>query len=973
MKARRFLIGVVALSVLGMAAGSSRASIDPETIVGIWLFDEGGGDVATDSSKNANDGTLLPADSGPQWTTQSKFGGALEFSGQSVYIEFPTGESMKTPHFTIMAWFNTRKLDGYGHIFQTGRDWDDMAGYVIRVHQDGTVQAGLAFGPGNVTAFVTGPTIDDDTWYHIALSYDGTTAIVYLDGAAVATGAGQGEIMYDDQPVRIGVHSQDTGAAFDGFLDDVALFDVALEADDIQSIMDTGLAEIVGGPSTAVKPEPPNGQTDVPRDLVLSWTPGEFAATHNVYFDDNFADVNSGAPGTLIGDGIVETSVAREHLAFGTTYFWRVDEVNAPPDSTVFPGPIWSFTVEPYTYPIQSVTATASSAVPAKGMTPDKTVDGSGMTGDEHSTDEDAMWLSDPAAPLPAWIQYEFDDVYKLSELWVWNSNQAVEGFIGFGARDVTVEYSLDGVEWNSLGDVEFAQAPGDVGYTHNTVVDLAGVQAKFVRLTIATNWRNIVQQAGLSEVRFFHIPVKARQPDPASGDIGVPLDATLTWRVGREASSHDVYFSDDRQAVVDGTAPMETVGETRFGPSGLEYGQVYYWKVNEVNDADGATVEGDIWSFSTIEYRVVDDFESYTDDIEAGATIWQTWLDGLTNNTGSVVGYWEAPFAETRIVHSGGQSMPMDYNNVSSPFLSEAERTFDPVQDWTANGATELVLWYRGYPVAFIENADGSIVMNGSGHDIWDAADDFRFAYQPLNGDGSIVARVDSIGNTDPWAKAGVMIRESLSDDARCVYMVVTPASGVSFQWRRFIGVTPESVTEAGIVAPQYVKLTRTGDVFTAQYSADGSAWQDLTAADGAPVSISMGSNPLIGLCVTSHNASLVTTAEFSAITSSGTGPWQVAAVGDDPQPGNDAEDLYVVIRDSGNRIAVVTNPDPAAVNASEWAEWKIPLSEFTSAGVKMTAVKTITIGVGNNAAPTAGGAGTLYIDDIGYGRSLP
>ena len=735
--------------------------------------------------------------------------------------------------------------------------------------------------------------------------------------------------------------------------------------------------ETVFGPQvTSKNPMPADGAVDVPYDTGLGWMPSATAGAHNVYFGDTFADVNSAdtASPLLVSPGQTGNTLDLDRvLEFDKVYYWRVDDINATPDKTVFKGSVWSFTTEPYTYPLQNVTATASSSSAAKGMTPDKTVDGSGLTGDAHSTEEADMWLSGPLEVLPAWIQYEFDDVYALSELWVWNSNQAIESFIGFGARDVTVEYSLDGVEWSTLGDVEFAQAPGNVGYTPNTTVDMAGVQAKFVRLTIASNWKGIVQQVGLSEVRFFYVPIKARQPNPAAGGEDVSLDATLTWRVGREASSHDVYFSDDRQAVVDGTAPMESVGESRLQPSGLEYGQVYFWKVNEVNDAGGAVVEGDIWSFSTIESMVVDDFESYTDDIEAGETIWQTWLDGLTNNTGSVVGYWEAPFAERVIVHSGAQSMPIDYNNVNSPFFSEAERTFDPVQDWTANGAAELVLWYRGYPVAFVENADGSIVMSGSGHDIWDAADDFRFAYKPLNGDGSIVARVDSIGNTDPWAKAGVMIRESLSDGARCAHMVVTPASGVSFQWRAFVGLTPESVSLAGIVAPQYVKLTRTGDVFTAQYSADGITWQDLVAADGSPVSVSMGGNPLIGLCVTSHNASLVTTAEFSEITSSGTGPWQVAAVGDDPEPGNDAEDLYVAIRDSSNKTAVVTNPDPAAVNATEWTEWKIPLSEFTSAGVKMNAVKTITIGIGNNAAPTAGGAGTLYIDDIGYGHSLP
>ncbi len=725
------------------------------------------------------------------------------------------------------------------------------------------------------------------------------------------------------------------------------------------------------GPRVAPEnPSPETGATDVPQDVVLSWEPGVFAAKHNVYFGTSFADVNNGDASVLASPGQTATTFDPEGLLeFGQTHYWRVDEVNAPPDASVFAGPVWSFTVEPYTYPIANVTATASSSATAKGMTPGKTVDGSGMTGDEHSTLDTAMWLSAPFTALPAWVQYEFDQVYKLHELWVWNSNQTVESFIGFGAKDVTVEYSLDGAEWSTLGDVELAQAPGSVGYTPDTAVDMAGVRAKFVRLTITSNWGGIVTQVGLSEVRFYYIPVKARHPNPASGGEGVPLDATLTWRVGREATSHGVYFSDNRQAVVDGTAPAETVSTARFKPTGLNYGQNYYWKVDEISD-DGTVYEGDVWSLSTIEYFVVDDFESYTDDIDAGQAIFQTWIDGLTNNTGSIVGYWEAPFAETVIVHSGRQSMPMDYNNANSPYYSEAERTFDPVQDWTVNGVTDLILWYRGYPVAFAENADGSITMSGSGHDIYDAADDFRFAYKPLSGDGSIVARVDSLVNTNEWAKAGVMIRESLMDDARFAYMVVTPSNGVEFGRRVFLGVTPETDVAAGVAAPQYVKLTRKGDVFTAQYSANGSTWQNLTTAAGTPVSVTMTGNPLIGLCVTSHDTSQVTTAEFSAITSSGTGPWRVAAIGDDPEPGNDTDDLYVVIQDSSNKTVKVTNPDPAAVNANEWTEWRIPLSDL--AGVNLKKVQKMYIGVGDRDNPQPDGAGRTFIDDIRVGRPM-
>jgi hypothetical protein len=214
-------------------------------------------------------------------------------------------------------------------------------------------------------------------------------------------------------------------------------------------------------------------------------------------------------------------------LTFGQTYYWRVDEVNAPPDSTVFKGDVWSFTAETYGYPVKPVKATASSSM-SSTMGPDKTIDGTGLDAmDQHSVSASQMWLS-KKGQSPVWIQYEFDAVYKLHEMWVWNSNQAVELAVGFGAKDVTVEASLDGTTWTALTNVpEFADGTGEPNYVHNTTVSFGGAQAKFVKLTVNSNWADGTKQAGLSEVRFFYASVKAFSPAPANGATDVAVGAS--------------------------------------------------------------------------------------------------------------------------------------------------------------------------------------------------------------------------------------------------------------------------------------------------------------------------------------------------------------------------------------------------------------------------------------------------------------
>jgi len=185
-----------------------------------------------------------------------------------------------------------------------------------------------------------------------------------------------------------------------------------------------------------------------------------------------------------------------------------------------------------------------------------------------------------------------------------------------------------------------------------------------------------------------------AYYPNPADGAVDATTAPTLTWLPGLATVKHHVYFSDDLDAVTQGAADADKgeVEEATFAPGDLEAVATYYWRVDEAA-VGGEVVAGPVWSFTTS--LPVDDFESYTDD--EGSRIYETWIDGWTNGTGSTVGNIQAPFAEQTIIRSPIQSMPIDYNNVNSPFYSEAEREFAPAEDWTFGGVENLVLHVRG------------------------------------------------------------------------------------------------------------------------------------------------------------------------------------------------------------------------------------------------------------------------------------
>jgi len=193
--------------------------------------------------------------------------------------------------------------------------------------------------------------------------------------------------------------------------------------------------------------------------------------------------------------------------------------------------------------------------------------------------------------------------------------------------------------------------------------------------------------------------------PEPANGAVDVTQTPVLTWVPGIYAASHQVYFGTDAASLeLKGSGNL---GAESFEPGQLEWDTTYYWRVDEANNANADSPwTGPLWSFTTANFLIVDDFESYNDlgfnDLDgtidpASNNIFNAWLDGFDNpaENGSVVGYFNAPYAERTIVHSGNQSMPMSYDNAVGK--SEATLTLTYPRDWTERGVNTLTIWFRG------------------------------------------------------------------------------------------------------------------------------------------------------------------------------------------------------------------------------------------------------------------------------------
>ncbi len=1050
---------ICSFCVLSLAGTSQAANVDP-SLVGWWKLDDGSGDVALDSSGNNNHATLLD---GPTWSTDPDHRGILVFDGTDdhAYIE---GTPFELPSYTIAVWFRVDGGSGNRDIL-SAKGPTGVNGVLLEIQGAGTLRYlhRFPFSSGGGSNIYTTDSYADGSWHHVAAVKSTAEMVLYLDGQPAGTQPDNTQFAGPLGEIWLGTLDQRMQRMFPGPLDDLRIYKRVTSEQEVRTVM-----EGEGDPH-AYGPQPPDGAIHEQTWANLSWGPGDFAVSHNVYFGTNFDDVNSGAEAAFVGNTTSTSQVvgfpgypAPEGLQFGSTYYWRVDEVNDLHPDSPWKGVVWRFTIPPRKaydpdppdgarFLDPALTLTWKPAFGSKlhyvyfGNSFDDVNNAAGGVAQASLTyDPGPLEL----AKTYYWRVDGFDGVVTYrGDVWRFTTTTPGGGLKGeyFGNTTLSgepvlirIDPGIDfnwgntspdpniltadnfSVRWRGEVEIAFSEPYRFYAVTEDGVklwvddklainrwdvfrlneyrtdpIELKGGQRYIVEMwsynddagaTAQLLWASAHQPKGIIPAAAFSLPVRAGSPKPANGDIDVSQTPVLRWTAGEYAAAHDVYFGIDADAVAGadpGTAGIYRARQpaSDFSPAKLDWNTTYYWRVDEINDVHpDSPWKGPLWSFTTADFLIVDNFEGY----DAGDNqIWYAWHDGLGygtpgvppyfagNGTGSAVGdETTASYTEETIVHSGSQSMPLSYDNNKQGFAkySEAELKLTSPRDWTSEGVEELSLWFRGYPASvggFVEAPAGIYTITASGADIAGTADQFHFAYKTLTGAGSIIAKVESVANTHAWAKAGVMIRETLDAGSKHAFACVTPGNGVAFQGRTDTDTASFSTNQTGLAAPYWVKLERdAAGNFTTSHSANGTTWQPVTNA--VPQNIPMSSVVYIGLALTSHDAAQTCQAKFSSVSTTGTvsPQWAHQDVG---ISSNAPEPLYVAVSNTTGQPGVVVHPDPAAATIDTWTEWVIPLSAFSDKGINLANMDRLAIGLGTRGNQTTpGGSGKMYFDDI-------
>ncbi len=411
---------------------------------------------------------------------------------------------------------------------------------------------------------------------------------------------------------------------------------------------------------------------------------------------------------------------------------------------------------------------------------------------------------------------------------------------------------SLDGVTWTQQGSPQTINAMGATAY-----VGLAVTSHNNSSLCTATfdnvslpGWQNVLPPPAPTNLA----------ATPANGA------ANLVWFASPGATSYNI-----RRALADGGPYtfLANVSSTNFIDTTLSNGVPHYYVVSALNIAGESANSAQ----ASVPAQFLAPTGLTTTPVSATQVhlVWNAFTDATNYyvKRSFVSGGPYATVATGVVATNFTDTSPAGmkpYYVVSAIANGEesqdsAEATFDLPYPW----ATQDVGAVGFAGSATISN--GVFNVAGSGSDIWDTADAFRFVHVPVTGNCVITARVLAVQNTDPWAKAGVMIRENLNANSVNAMIGVTPGNGVTFQYRSTTGGTSGFNNSTGLTAPYWVRLVRNGNTFTGYRSIDGVNW----IQQGTPQTFAMSATVYVGLVLTSHNNALLGGATFDNVTAPG------------------------------------------------------------------------------------------------------
>ena len=649
-----YSISILVMFVMGTNAFADLLS-DPDLVI-YYSFDEVT-DIVADQSGNGLDGVVMgdvSADPDGKRNGAAKFegtGGASGFSYLDLDGPDVPSEYIPTNAITLAAWGKVENTGGDHAIFNA-RAGDSTWVIHPEFRSNGQFRWLLRSYGGTTMFDIRAGAVTWGEWQHFAGTYDKDTgkAMLYINGEQVQEldVPSPDDIAGDwGSGARVG-YNIDNARPFTGLMDMLFLFKRALSLDEILKAMQGEAYPY------SLSPSPEDGSYVEDTWVTLSWSAGDFAVSHNIYLGDNYDDVYNGAGDTFRGNQALTSTfyvagfpgyAFPDGLVPGTTYYWRIDEVNeANPDSP-WKGNVWSFTVPP---------KTAYDPIPADGA--------------------------------------EFVD-----------PNIVLSWTAGFGGKLHTIYF---GDDFDQVNDAEGGTSQGPMTYTPGQLESGKVYYWRVDEYDGSNTYKG--------DVWSFTTPGAVGSPVPANGATDVKMTTTLSWTASDNAASHEVYFGSGKDAIrnADKNSPeykgSKALGAESYDPGNLSWYATYYWRVDEV-DSLGSTQKGPLWSFMTADFISIDDFEDYN---TGENQIWYAWEDGLGygtpdnppysagNGTGSAVGdETTSSYCEEKIVHGGGKSMPVAYDNNKQgyAYYSEVAKTLSYPRDWTEEGVSRLSLWFRG------------------------------------------------------------------------------------------------------------------------------------------------------------------------------------------------------------------------------------------------------------------------------------